>query len=71
MAIHCNSGTYHANMIGNILLIQQDMVWFHFSGISNVLSLAQVIQHYKVTYNRQNYNSFILRLPNNKAIKFK
>ena len=36
-----------------------------------MLSLAQVIQKYLVTYDSQNINTFILHLPKNKVIKFK
>ena len=71
MFIHCNTETAHTKLVVDIPLLHQDAIWFHFSGIVNVLLLDQFTQHYLDTYYSHNGNVFLLQLPNNKFIKFK
>jgi Zinc knuckle len=48
MTIHCNAGTVKTTTIGN--LPSYDPVWYHSSGIANILSLSLVISKGLVTY---------------------
>ena len=71
MAIHCNKGTSHTILVGDVQLLQQDVIWFHSKGVANLLSFYQFIQHYPVTYESHTSNTFLLKTPNGKVIKFK
>ena len=60
MSMYCSAGKSHSNLVIDAPLFHQDIVRFHFSGITNVLFLDQAIQHYPDTYNIHNINVFLL-----------
>jgi len=48
----------HTNIIGD--LPGYSIVWFHRNGIANILSLANVKNKHKVTYDSSNGNPFVV-----------
>ena len=58
MQIHCNAGIMHTNIIGD--LPGYSTVWFHKTGIANILSLANVKIKHKETYHSSNGNQFVV-----------
>ncbi|KAL7559814.1 hypothetical protein ACA910_003978 [Epithemia clementina (nom. ined.)] len=56
MKIHCNAGVAITNQQG--ILPGYANVWYHPQGIANILSLAQVKEKYKVTFDSSNGNEF-------------
>ena len=62
MQIHCNAGISHTNQVGN--LPGYRTVWFHPSGIANILSLSHVKQKYHMTFDSTLDNHFIVHKPN-------
>ena len=50
MAVHCNEGNSHINLVVNIPLLKKYVVCFQSQGIFNMTSMSQVIKHYPVTY---------------------
>ena len=57
MQIHCTTGIFHTNLIGE--LPWYGIVWFHRNGIANILSLANVKNKHAVTYDSSNGNQFM------------
>ena len=45
MSVQCNTGISHTNMIRKFPLLQQDDLWFHSSGIDNVILLVRFNQN--------------------------
>jgi hypothetical protein len=63
MTIHCTAGTVQINLAGD--LPGYGTVWYHPTGISNILSLAKICAAgYHVTYNSNNGNEFVVRKSN-------
>ena len=58
MQIHCNAGIMQTNLIGD--LPGYGTVWFNKNGIANILSLANVKNKHKVTYDSANGNQFVV-----------
>jgi hypothetical protein len=57
MEIHCNASIAITNLIGD--LDGYGPVWYHPSGIANILSLLRVKEHgYRVTYDSNGDNTF-------------
>ena len=56
--IHCIDGIIHTNLIGD--LPGYGIVWFHNNGIANILSLANVKNRQKVTYDSSDGNQFVV-----------
>ena len=61
MRIHCNAGVASTNLIGD--LPGYGTVWFYPSGIANILSLANVMRRYCVTYDSTTGNKFVVHKP--------
>ena len=62
MDIHCNAGVVSTNLIGD--LAGYGTVWYHPTGIANILSLSRVKEHgYRVTYDSNGGNNFIVHKP--------
>ena len=62
MTIHCNAGVTTTSMVGD--LSGYGTVWYHPSGIANILSLARVKEHgFHVTYDSTANNEFKLIKP--------
>ncbi len=59
MDIHCNAGVTSTNMIGDQTGYGQ--VWYHPNGIANILSLARVKEKYRVTFDSNGENQFVVR----------
>ena len=56
-----NGGTLKTNLKGQ--LEDYGLVWYHPDAITNILSLAAVIQKYPVTYSSELDNSFVVHKP--------
>jgi hypothetical protein len=56
MDIHCNAGVTSTNLIAD--LPGYRVVWYHPKGIANILSLARVVEHCRVTYDSTDGNKF-------------
>ncbi len=57
MDIHCNASVTSTNMVGNLPGYGQ--VWYHLSGITNILSLKQVKSRgHHITYDSVQANEF-------------
>ena len=67
MTIMCNAGVTHTNMIGEMPGYPGE-VWYNPQGIANILSMANVKRHYRVTYDSTRGNTFIVHKPNKKGI---
>ena len=68
MSIHCNAGVTTTNMVGT--LEGYGEVWFHSTGIANILSLSRVrMNGYSVNYDNDK-NHFILTKPSGKEYMF-
>jgi hypothetical protein len=63
MHIHCNAGTVICRTIGE--LSGFGTVWYHPTGIANVLSLAKVQKIFRVTYDSTEGNCFEVHSPRN------
>jgi Reverse transcriptase (RNA-dependent DNA polymerase)/Zinc knuckle len=70
MIIHCNAGSTKTTLIGD--LPGYGTVWYNPEGIANILSVARVVDRgYKVTYNSQDGNEFLLKGPDGSEVEFK
>ena len=70
MSIHCNAGVATTNLIGD--LPGYGTVWYHPSGIANILSLSRVKERgYRVTYDSDGGNSFSVHKPDGTARTFR
>ena len=58
MHIYCNAGKVIVKTIGDLPGFVT--FWYHEGGIANILSLAQVNNRLRVTYDRQQQNVFIV-----------
>ncbi len=70
MTINCNAGVTHTNMIGEMPGYSGE-VWYNPKGIANILSLANVKKHYRVTFDSKNGNGFIVHKDNGTQHCFK
>ena len=61
MFIHCTAGVAKTNLVGD--LPGYGTVWYHPNGIANILSLSKVKEKYRVTYDSDNNNQFIVHRP--------
>ena len=55
--IFCNAGSASTNIVGD--LKGYGTVWFHDSGIANILSLHRVAERFHVTYDSHESNCFL------------
>ena len=60
--IHCNAGIATTSMVGH--LPGYGEVWLYEEGIANILSLSRVKEKYRVTYDSQDGNKFVVHLGN-------
>ena len=58
MFIHCTAGVAKTNLIGD--LSGYGTVWYHPNGIANILSLSKVKEKYRVTFDSDINNQFIV-----------
>ena len=58
MLIHCTAGVAKTNLIGD--LPGYGTVWYHPNGIANILSLSKVKEKYRVTFDSDQNNQFIV-----------
>ena len=69
MYIHCTAGVTRTNLVGE--LPGYGTVWFHPDGIANILSLARVKTKYRITFNSDENNEFIVHKPDGTTRNFK
>ena len=58
MFIHCTAGVAKTNLVGD--LPGYGTVWYHPNGIANILSLSRVKDKYRVTFDSDINNQFIV-----------
>jgi hypothetical protein len=68
MNIHCNVGVTSTNLVGD--LPRYGEVWYHPSGIANILSLARVKDRHRVTFDSTNGNQFVIHKNDGTSRKF-
>ena len=61
MFIHCTAGVAKTNLVGD--LPGYGTVWYHPDGIANILSLSKVKEKYRVTFDSDINNQFIVHRP--------
>ena len=61
MFIHCTAGVVKTNLIGD--LPGYGTVWYHPDGIANSLSLSKVKEKYRVTFDSDMNNQFVVHRP--------
>ena len=61
MFIHCTAGVAKTNLIGD--LPGYGTVWYHPNGIANILSLSKVKEKYRVTFDSDINNKFVVHRP--------
>ena len=61
MFIHCTTGVAKTNLVGD--LPGYGTVWYHPDGIANILSLSKVKEKYRVTFDSDINNQFIVHRP--------
>ena len=59
MTIKCNAGVTTTNMIGEMPGYPGE-IWYNPRGIANILSVANVQKHYRITYDSANGEGFIV-----------
>jgi hypothetical protein len=70
MTIHCNASAIKTTLVGD--LPGYSSVWYNPNGIANIISVTCVIgRGYKVTYNSQDRNEFLLEGPDGSEVVFK
>ena len=69
MYIHCTAGVTRTNLVGE--LPGYGTVWFHPDGIANILSLSRVKTKYRITFDSDENNEFIVHKPNGSTRNFK
>ena len=69
MYIHCTAGVTRTNLVGE--LPGYGTVWFHPDGIANILSLARVKTKYRITFNSDENNEFVVHKPDRSTRNFK
>ena len=67
--IHCNSGSTTTDMEDD--LPGYGTVWYHPSGIANVLSLGRVRKRYHITFDSKVGNRFLVTKPDGTTFEFK
>ena len=67
--IHCNSGSTTTDMEGD--LPGYGTVWYHPSGIANILSLGRVRKRYRITFDSEVGNRFLVTKPDGTTFEFK
>ena len=70
MTIKCNAGITETNMIGEMPGYPGE-VWYNPKGMANILSVANVKKHYRITYDSLNQNGFIVHKTDGKQRHFK
>lgn len=61
MKLVCNAGTVIVTQMGTFPGYGE--VWYHPAAIANILSLSNVQRHFKVTFNSDNGNQFVVHRP--------
>ena len=61
MFIHCTAGVAKTNLVGD--LSGYGTVWYHPNGIANILSLSKVKEKYRITFDSDINNQFIVHRP--------
>ena len=69
MYIHCTAGVTRTNLVGE--LPGYGTVWFHPDGIANILSLSRVKTKYRITFDSDENNEFIVHIPDGSTRNFK
>ena len=62
MFIHCTAGVAKTNFIGD--LPGYGTIWYHPDGIANILSPSKVKEKYRVTFDSDINNQFVVHRPN-------
>ncbi len=70
MTINCNAGTTQTDMIGEMPGYPGE-VWYNPKGIANILSVANVKKHHRVTYDSNNEDGFIVHKNDGTQRQFK
>ena len=68
MYIHCTAGVTRTNLVGE--LPGYGTVWFHPDGIANILSLSRVKTKYRITFDSDENNEFIVHKPDGSTRNF-
>ena len=68
MRIQCNAGTHVTNLIGD--LPGYGPVWFNLRAIANVLSLKLVKEKYRIEYNSNGDDGFVVTKPTGEVFRF-
>ena len=69
MYIHCTARVTRTNLVGE--LPGYGTVWFHPDGIANILSLSRVKTKYRITFDSDENNEFIIHKPDGSTRNFK
>ena len=69
MYIHCTARVTQTNLVGE--LPGYGTVWFHPDGIANILSLSRVKTKYRITFDSDMNNEFIVHKPDGSTRNFK
>ena len=69
MYIHCTAGVTRTNLVGE--LPGYGTVWFHPDGIANILSLSRVKTKYRITFDSDANNEFIVHKPDGSTRNFR
>jgi len=68
MNIHCTAGTTSTDLVAD--LPGYGTKWFHPNGIANILSLSQVKERHRVTYDSTNGNAFLVHCEDGTTCRF-
>ena len=69
MYIHCTARVTQTNLVGD--LPGYGTVWFHPDKITNILSLSRVKTKYRITFDSDTTNEFIVHKPDGSTRNFK
>ena len=69
MYIHCTAVVTRTNLVGE--LPGYGTVWFHPDGIANILSLSRVKTKYRITFDSDENNEFIVHKPDGSTHNFR
>ena len=69
MTIQCNAGCRKASFVGH--LAGYGDVWYDPNAVANILSLGRVTRRFKVTFDSEGSDGFIVHLPNGRVRRFK
>ena len=67
--IHCNSESTTSNMEGD--LPGYSTVWYHPIGIANISSLGRMKQCYRITFDSEVRNKFLVTMPDRTVFEYK